>query len=54
VDLLVTADPTGVDHVAHALDPNFRELGIGIVRLKAPMGKHSAGALVITLVFIER
>ena len=54
VDLLVTADPTGVDRIAHALDPNFRELGIGIARLREPMGDHSPGALVITLVFIER
>ena len=54
VDLLVTADPTGVDRIAHAIDPAFREVGIGIVRLKEPMGDHSAGALVITLVFIER
>ncbi len=54
VDLLVTADPTGVDRIAHALDPSFRELGIGIARLEEPMGDHSAGALVITLVFIER
>ncbi len=54
VDLLVTADPNGVDRVAHALEPSFRELGIGIVRLEEPMGDHARGALVITLVFIER
>ena len=54
VDLLVTADPTGVDRIAHALESNFREIGVGIVRLTEPMGNHGVGALVITLIFIER
>jgi hypothetical protein len=54
VDLLVTADPAGVDRIQHALESNFREVGIGIVRLTEPMGDHGIGALVITLIFIER
>ena len=54
VDLLVTANPQAVDSIRHALESSFKEVGIGIVRLKQPMGKHASGALVITLVFIER
>ena len=29
-------------------------MGVGIIRLTEPMGPHAAGALVITLIFIER
>ena len=54
VDLMVTADPDRVDEVAHALQPSFREIGIGITRLKDTMGDHAPGTLVITLIFIER
>jgi uncharacterized protein YkwD len=54
VDLLVTADPGGVDRIEHAIQSSFKEVGVGIVRLVAPMGSHAPGALVITLIFIER
>jgi len=54
VDLLVTANPQAVDQIRHAIESSFKEVGIGIVRLEQAMGKHAPGALVITLVFIER
>jgi len=54
VDLLVTANPSGVDTIKHAIQSSFKEVGVGIVRLSEPMGSHGAGALVITLIFIER
>ena len=54
VDLLVTADPKDVDRIKHAVQSSFREVGVGIIRLAEPMGPHAAGALVITLIFIER
>jgi hypothetical protein len=54
VDLLVTADPQGVDRISHSLESSFTEVGVGVVRLREPMGPHAAGALVITLIFIER
>ena len=54
VDLLITTDPTAVDQVAHSIDPGYREIGVGIVRLQQPLRDHAAGALIITLVFAER
>ncbi len=54
VDLIITSDPSKVDKVTHVTHEEFMELGIGIRRLRQPMGEHSAGSLVITLVFIER
>lgn len=54
VDLLITTDPTAVDRIEHSLDPGYREIGVGIVRLEQSLSNHAPGALVITVVFAER
>ncbi len=54
IDLVITAEPGTVAGLGHALEPTFRELGIGVVRLEERLGAHAAGSLVVVVVFVER
>ena len=47
-------DGTRAQEVGQALDSRFSEVGIGVVRTEAPLGRQPAGSLVITLIFVER
>lgn len=54
IDLVITAEPATVAGLGHALEPRFRELGIGVVRLDDRLGDHAVGSLVVVVLFVER
>jgi uncharacterized protein YkwD len=54
IDLVVTAEPGTVANLSHVVEPTFREMGLGAVRLERRLGAHAAGSLVVVVVFVER
>ncbi len=54
VDLMVTAEPARAGQLAHALEREFDEVGLGVVPLPAPLGDHPAGTPLIVLLFVQR
>jgi len=54
LDVLVTADPDGVQRVAHITAPELVEVGAGVRKLDRPLGPHPAGSLLVVLIFVNR
>ena len=54
IDLVITAEPASVAGLGHVVEPTFREMGIGAVRLESRLGAHAVGSLVVVVVFVER
>lgn len=54
VDVIVTTDPNVVAERAHTRDPNYSEVGLGVLQPAESFAGQPAGSLVLVLVFVQR
>lgn len=54
VDLIVTPEPARAAQLAHAIEREFDEVGIGVVTLPEAVGGHAAGTPLLLLLFVQR